>query len=74
MNITIYTQDSCLPCQYIKNYFKGQNLPFTEKNIKNSAYRQEMMDMDAFSTPLIIINGEVIHSVDMDRIEALIHE
>ncbi|TDM14960.1 glutaredoxin family protein [Macrococcus bovicus] len=74
MNITLYTQDSCPPCQYIKNYFNEQNLPFTEKNIKHGAYRQEMMEMDAFSTPLIIINGEVIRSVDMDRIEALIHE
>ncbi|GGA97993.1 glutaredoxin family protein [Macrococcus hajekii] len=73
MHITVYTQDQCPPCEYIKNYFTEHQIPFTEKNISNSAYRAEMIEKDAFSTPFIIIDGEELHTVDMDRIEALIH-
>ncbi|WP_243712889.1 glutaredoxin family protein [Macrococcus carouselicus] len=73
MNITVYTQDNCPPCQYIKNYFREHQILFTEKNIRNSQYRSEMMEMEAFSTPLIMIDDEILHAIDMDRIEALVH-
>ena len=36
---------------FIKNYLVNKNIKFTEKNIKNQKYKNEMMDYDAFATP-----------------------
>ncbi|PTE48026.1 glutaredoxin family protein, partial [Staphylococcus epidermidis] len=49
--VIIYTQDDCPPCAFIKNYLVNKNIKFTEKNIKNQKYKNEMMDYDAFATP-----------------------
>ncbi|KAA1042654.1 glutaredoxin family protein [Macrococcus equipercicus] len=74
MNITIYTQNQCPPCAFIKRYLAEKSIPYTEKNIRNPRYRREMMDYDAFSTPLIIMGDEVIRTVDIARIEARLQE
>ena len=35
-----------------ENYLSEQGVDFIEKNIKNNQYRNEMIDYDAFATPL----------------------
>ena len=40
--VIIYTQDDCPPCAFIKNYLVNKNIKFTEKNIKNQKYKNEM--------------------------------
>ncbi|MCE4956929.1 glutaredoxin family protein [Macrococcus caseolyticus] len=72
MNIEIYTQDACPPCEFIKGYFKSKNIPYIEKNIKHMPYKIEMIDYDAMSTPLIKINDTLIYSPDIDKIEQLL--
>ncbi|TDM12448.1 glutaredoxin family protein [Macrococcus lamae] len=74
MTITLYTQNQCPLCEFIKNYFTEKGLVFTEKNISQNKYRHEMIAFDAFSTPLIIINNQVIHTVDIPIIEKIIQE
>ncbi|MEJ7371029.1 glutaredoxin family protein, partial [Staphylococcus caprae] len=44
------------------------NVDYTEKNINHGPYRNEMIDYDAFATPFILLNGEPMYSVDMDKI------
>ena len=46
--IIIYTQNDCPPCTFIKNYLSDKAIDYTEKNISNSKFRNEMMDYDAF--------------------------
>ena len=59
--VIIYTQDDCPPCAFIKNYLVNKNIKFTEKNIKNQKYKNEMMDYDALVlTPL---NGNLIKTL-----------
>ena len=53
--VIIYTQDDCPPCAFIKNYLVTKNIKFTEKNIKNQKYKNEMMNYDAFALSLIHI-------------------
>lgn len=67
-HITIYTQDDCPPCTFVKNHLQANHVGFTEKNIKNNQYRIEMMDYDAFATPFILLNDEPMYQVDMDKI------
>lgn len=74
MTITLYTQNQCPPCQFVKNLFIDRGLKFTEKNISNPVYRNEMIDMDAFSTPLIIINDKIIRTVDLSAIDEALKE
>lgn len=67
-HITIYTQDDCPPCTFVKNHLQANHVDYTEKNIKNNQYRIEMIDYDAFATPFILLNDEPMYQVDMDKI------
>ncbi|MBY6177740.1 glutaredoxin family protein [Staphylococcus warneri] len=67
-HITIYTQDDCPPCTFVKNHLQANHVDYTEKNIKNNQYRVEMIDYDAFATPFILLNDEPMYQVDMDKI------
>ncbi|WP_251516071.1 MULTISPECIES: glutaredoxin family protein [Staphylococcus] len=67
-NIVIYTQDDCPPCEFIKNYLSDKDVSYTEKNISNSQYRNEMIDYDAFATPFILLDDEPMYQVDMDKL------
>ncbi|PHK50572.1 glutaredoxin family protein [Staphylococcus edaphicus] len=66
--IIIYTQNDCPPCTFIKNYLSDKGINYSEKNISNSNYRNEMIDYDAFATPFILLNGEPMYQIDMDKI------
>lgn len=66
--IIIYTQNDCPPCTFIKNYLSDKAIDYTEKNISNSKFKNEMMDYDAFATPFILIDSEPMYQIDMDKI------
>ncbi len=53
-HITIYTQDDCPPCTFVKNHLQANHVDFTEKNIKNNQF--------------ILLNDEPMYQVDMDKI------
>ncbi|UXU54355.1 glutaredoxin family protein [Staphylococcus agnetis] len=67
-NIVIYTQNDCPPCTFVKNYLTEKQVVFEERNISHATYRQEMIDLDAFATPLILIDDEPMYQVDMDKL------
>lgn len=67
-NIVIYTQNDCPPCTFVKNYLTEKQVVFEERNISNATYRQEMIDLEAFATPLILIDDEPMYQVDMDKL------
>lgn len=71
--IIIYTQDECPPCTFVKNYLSEHGIEYTEKNIKNTQYRNEMINYDAFATPFILLKGEPMYSVDMDKINSTLN-
>ncbi|REH83218.1 glutaredoxin family protein [Staphylococcus felis] len=67
-HITIYTQDDCPPCTFIKNYLAEHQINFEERHISNHNYRNEMINYDAFSTPFIVLDDEPMYQVDLDKI------
>ncbi|WP_105993796.1 glutaredoxin family protein [Staphylococcus simulans] len=71
-NVVVYTQNECPPCQFIKQYFDQHQVAYTEKNISNTEYRNEMIDYDAFSTPFILIDDIPMYQVDLDKINELL--
>lgn len=72
--VTVYTQPSCPPCEFTKLYLKDKGIEFEEKNIaSDKKAKKEMMNTyDAFSTPVIVIDGEAVIGFDQERIEALL--
>ena len=37
-----------------------------QKNIKNSKYKSELIDLDSFSTPTVLIDDKVFYRVDIE--------
>ncbi|MCS4486702.1 glutaredoxin family protein [Staphylococcus americanisciuri] len=66
--VTIYTQNNCPPCTFVKNYLTAHHIAFEERNIANPTYRNEMIAHDAFATPFILLNDEPMYQVDMDKL------
>lgn len=66
--LVIYTQNDCPPCTFVKNYLTEHKVDYIEKNISNNEYRSEMIDYDAFATPFILLDGEPMYQVDLDKI------
>ncbi|MBL7572927.1 glutaredoxin family protein [Staphylococcus saccharolyticus] len=71
--VTIYTQDNCPPCAFIKNYLSEHNVDYVEKNIKHSQFRNEMIDYDAYATPFILLKGEPIYNVNIDKLNTILN-
>ncbi|MCE0454609.1 MULTISPECIES: glutaredoxin family protein [Staphylococcus] len=71
--LVIYTQNDCPPCTFVKNYLTEHKVDYIEKNISNNEYRSEMIDYDAFATPFILIDGEPMYQVDLDKINTKCH-
>ncbi|PZJ40238.1 glutaredoxin-like protein NrdH [Staphylococcus aureus] len=71
--IIVYTQNDCPPCTFVKNYLTEHQIVFEERNINNQQYRNEMIDFDAFSTPFILLNGNLMYHVDLDEINKVLN-
>lgn len=71
--LVIYTQNDCPPCTFVKNYLTEHKVDYIEKNISNNEYRSEMIDYDAFATPFILLDGEPMYQVDLDKINTRCH-
>ncbi|RIO63095.1 glutaredoxin family protein [Staphylococcus haemolyticus] len=71
--LVIYTQIDCPPCTFVKNYLTEHKVDYIEKNISNNEYRSEMIDYDAFATPFILLDGEPMYQVDLDKINTKCH-
>ncbi|MDU0442076.1 glutaredoxin family protein [Staphylococcus haemolyticus] len=71
--LVIYTQNDCPPCTFVKNYLTEHKVYYIEKNISNNEYRSEMIDYDAFATPFILLDGEPMYQVDLDKINTKCH-
>ncbi|MEK3989384.1 MULTISPECIES: glutaredoxin family protein [Robertmurraya] len=71
--VTLYTQPGCPPCEFTKNFFNEQNISYELKDIKkDSSARDELIKLGSYSTPTIVINGDVIIGFEQERIiEAL---
>lgn len=72
--VILYTQPACPPCEFTKLFLKNHDIPFEEKNIaRNSKAKKEMINKyNAYSTPVLIIEDEVIMGFDQERIEQLL--
>lgn len=69
--VTIYTTPTCHFCQMSKEFFKENNIPYTEHNVAaDMEKRQEMIDKSGqMGVPVIMIGDDMIIGFDKKRIE-----
>ena len=73
-NLTIYSTPTCGWCQRTKEYFKENNVEYTEKDVStDTAAREEMLHKSQqMGVPVIDIDGEITVGFDQSRLAQLL--
>lgn len=73
-NITIYSTPTCHFCQMAKEFFKDNNVDYTEYNVAEDAEkRQEMVEKSGqMGVPVIVIDEQVMVGFDENKLKEAI--
>jgi glutaredoxin-like YruB-family protein len=73
-NVTIYSTPTCVYCNLAKDFFKENNVSFTEHNVGADAEkRSEMIEKSGqMGVPVIMIENDLIVGFDKDKISELL--
>ncbi len=73
-NITIYSTPSCHFCHMAKDYFKANNLSYTEKDVASDPkLREELVTKSGqMGVPVIFIDDEMIVGFNQSKIAQLL--
>lgn len=72
--VIIYSTPSCMYCQMAKDWFKKNNIVYTEYDVSvDASKREEMMEKTgSMAVPVIEINNETIVGFDKNKISQLL--
>ena len=72
--VTIYTTPTCHFCQMTKEFFKENNVVYTENNVAaDMEKRQEMIDKSGqMGVPVIFVGEEMVIGFDKKRLSELL--
>ncbi len=73
-NVTIYSTATCHYCKEAKEFFKANNIPYTEYNVGiDPVKRKEMVEKSGqLGVPVITVDTEVIVGFDEERLQVLL--
>jgi len=73
-NVTIYSTPTCHFCHMAKDFFKENNVEFTDHDVAtNRTAAEEMVQKSGqMGVPVIDINGEIIIGFDEPRLRTLL--
>ena len=73
-NVTIYSTPTCVYCNSAKDFFKENNVEYTEYNVaEDTEKRSEMVEKSGqMGVPVIMIEDEIIVGFDKDKISSLL--
>jgi glutaredoxin 3 len=73
-NVTIYSTPSCVYCNLAKDFFKANNVNYTEHNVAaDLAKRREMIEKTGqMGVPVIDLGDEVVIGFDEPRIREVL--
>ena len=65
-NVIVYSTPSCVYCRMAKEFFKKNNVAFTEHNVAEDMKAQEEMIAKShqLGVPVIDVNGEIFVGLD----------
>ena len=71
-NVVIYSTPTCHFCHMTKEFFKENNVEFTDYNVAEDAdKRQEMIEKSGqMGVPVILIDDEMMIGFDKDRLSS----
>jgi glutaredoxin-like protein NrdH len=59
--IKVYTKNNCMPCKMTKNWFKNNEVNYTEFNVEEDLEAfNELVAMDLRTLPVVFKDGELI--------------
>jgi len=72
--VSIYSTPTCVYCNAAKDYFKANNVAYTEFNVASDLERRkEMIDKTGqMGVPVIMIGDEAVVGFDQDKIAELL--
>ena len=61
--VVLYTVPSCTSCESARQYLKGRNVPFTEKNVESDVKLQQELKqkVGSLTVPAILIGAKVMN-------------
>lgn len=73
-NVTIYSTPTCSYCHAAKEFFKENNITYTEYNVASDATkRQEMIEKSGqMGVPVITIDDQMIIGFDQNKLMELL--
>ena len=73
-NVTIYSTPTCHFCHMAKDFFKANNVTYTEFDVaSNPEKRKELVDKSGqLGVPVIIIGNELVVGYDKPKIAKLL--
>ena len=73
-NVIIYSTPACVYCKLAKEYFKQNNVAYTEKDVyEDTVAREEMIEKSGqLGVPVIDINGKIVVGFDRGQIARMI--
>jgi len=72
--VSIYSTPTCVYCNAAKDYFKANNVAYTEFNVASDLERRkEMIDKTGqMGVPVIAIGDEIVVGFDQDKVAELL--
>ena len=73
--IKIYSTPTCIYCKYAKEFFKKNNIEYTDLNVaEDEKAREEMISKSQqMGVPVIDIYGKLVVGFDQRKIEELLN-
>ena len=73
-DVTIYSTPVCHFCQQAKEYFKANNVAYTEYDVAaDAAKREEMIELTGqMGVPVIKIGDDIVIGFDEDKVKELL--
>jgi len=73
MNVIVYSQPDCPPCEWTKDFLNRRGIAFTVKDIRvDEAARHELLSMGFKSTPVILVDGVAVVGFDQEQLMTLL--
>jgi len=71
--VIVYTQPGWTFCGRAKEFLRQHGIPFEERDVtQNEAYYDELERLNVYSTPAILVDGEVVVGFNRKRLTELL--
>jgi glutaredoxin len=71
--VVIFTQHACRFCKLEKEWLTHRDIDFKERDITDDPTAlSDLEAIPAFTTPVALIDGEVVHGFDRRKLEQLL--